>query len=288
VFSNPLIGEATTGSTSWLLSAGAHIGFGVSLFYTIKKFFKEVEDSLNQDTKIEIATWVLDLKPTVAFRLWYSTSLSIFDKVFGGRHLSWKCFSRSLLFTVALTLIGLLALSLLWQDEHHKPLMNVSLGGFAHMLATLVLASFLPDYLSLWKTRLLLNLGQAKDSLFLNLAFSTIDVLLTFLFTWCTLILWEPVAEPLLSGDFATIHDHFMERLQGYSHPIYIAFYLPLSALGPIIFIPAFFGRIWLLAYVISGVLLKISKNIDFGFAWFNRRFDVKNHPLQSIVHLLP
>jgi len=48
-------------------------------------------------------------------------------------------------------------------------------------------------------------------------------------------------------------------------------------------FIPAFFGRLWLIAYIISGLLLKCAKNIDFGFTWFNRRFDVENHPLQSI-----
>ena len=65
--------------------------------------------------------------------------------------------------------------------------------------------------------------------------------------------------------------------------PIRYTLLLPLTALGPIIFIPAFFGRIWLLAYMIGGFLLKLSKHIDFGFRWFNLRFDVKNKPLQSI-----
>ena len=52
VFPNPLIGEAATGATSWLITAGTHIAFGVvGLFYPIKKFFEEVEKSLNEQTE---------------------------------------------------------------------------------------------------------------------------------------------------------------------------------------------------------------------------------------------
>ena len=48
-------------------------------------------------------------------------------------------------------------------------------------------------------------------------------------------------------------------------------------------FIPAFFGRLWLLAYVGSGLLLKTARRLDLGYAWFNKKFDVENHPLQCI-----
>jgi fructose-specific phosphotransferase system IIC component len=55
------------------------------------------------------------------------------------------------------------------------------------------------------------------------------------------------------------------------------------AGIATIWFIPAFFGRIWLLLYVGCGLLLKVSHRLEIGVSWFNRRFDVENQPLTSI-----
>ena len=56
-----------------------------------------------------------------------------------------------------------------------------------------------------------------------------------------------------------------------------------LHALVIVWFIPAFFGRLWLIVYVACGLTLRWANRLDIGFAWFNRHFDVENHLLQCI-----
>ena len=48
-------------------------------------------------------------------------------------------------------------------------------------------------------------------------------------------------------------------------------------------FYASYFTSIWLWLYAASGFLLKAARRFDFGFEWFNRRFDIEKKPLQSI-----
>jgi hypothetical protein len=48
-------------------------------------------------------------------------------------------------------------------------------------------------------------------------------------------------------------------------------------------FVPVFFTSVWLWLYAGSGFLLKAARRLDFGFQWFNRKFDIEKKPLQSI-----
>ena len=44
-----------------------------------------------------------------------------------------------------------------------------------------------------------------------------------------------------------------------------------------------FLHTTWLWLYAGSGFLLKAAHRFDIGFDWFNRKFDIEKHPLQSI-----
>src|SRR5258706_12781901 len=64
------------------------------------KFFKNVGDNLNDETIREITRW-LRVKHfesgllTEEAATWPETFAKVFDRVFGASHLSWKCFGRS-------------------------------------------------------------------------------------------------------------------------------------------------------------------------------------------------
>ena len=47
--------------------------------------------------------------------------------------------------------------------------------------------------------------------------------------------------------------------------------------------VPILLTTIWLVLYVAAGFLLKAAFRFDIGLKWFNRRFDIKKKPLQSI-----
>ena len=308
MFPNPLIAEGATGATAWLIAAGSHIAFGMGLFYAVKKFFEEVEKSLNETTKLEIAVWVLDLKPTQAFRHWHTTFLSMFNKVFGDKQLSRKCFWRSCLFTFAVTLIVMLGVALFWQGRDLPPSYNLMKPSrFADTFFNLSLNNVMIDYLSLWKTRILLNFGHRTESIFLHALYLLTDFILTLSLVLNAVGLGILSIFPthILPFDEHHIHrSNEFELLSKLEDPAFLLL-APHIPVVLVFLIPAFIGRLWLIAYVISGLLLNFSKHIDFGFMWFHRHFDIENRPLQcigvvagtltalgywllAIVHLLP
>jgi hypothetical protein len=281
MFPNPLIGEAGTPATSWLIAAGGHIGFGVGLFYAIKKFFEEVEKSLNEDTKLEIAVRVLDVNPTKSIRSWQSTFFTMFNTVFGKKHWTWRCFWRSCLFTGFVTLTFILGRTLMSPQSVHP----------VHDVAALVLSGFigslLPDYLSLWKTRYLMEVHRKHDDASLGISLIILDLFATCFFAFIALDIgmqvlpWLFYYPTLPTEKHGLYWDHFGRR-----HLLFSFYgirsddpFLPLE----VWFIPAFFGRLWLFGYVTCGLLLNFSRRLDFGFNRFTRHFDMEKHALQSI-----
>ena len=60
-------------------------------------------------------------------------------------------------------------------------------------------------------------------------------------------------------------------------------FYPTFPAIGQVLIPAALFTSVWLWLYAGSGFLLKAARRFDIGFDWFNRKFDIEKHPLQSI-----
>src|SRR6266849_3926469 len=72
------------------------------------KFFERVEAVLTDQTKFEIAVWLVGVKVGQKVEPWPETFANIFDRVFGMKHLSWKCFCRSCLASYAAVILILL------------------------------------------------------------------------------------------------------------------------------------------------------------------------------------
>src|SRR6266481_412176 len=87
--------DALTNITNFILKPSAPFAAGVALFGVVWGFFKGVESVLNDDTKLEIAVWLLGVKVGQKVEPWPATFANVFDRVFGKKHLSWRCFFRS-------------------------------------------------------------------------------------------------------------------------------------------------------------------------------------------------
>ena len=68
---------------------------GLGLFYGVIKLFDLVGDRLNNDTRLQIAVWLLGAKIGESVQNWPETFAKVFDIVFGRKHLSWRCFGTS-------------------------------------------------------------------------------------------------------------------------------------------------------------------------------------------------
>src|ERR1700675_544011 len=93
-------------------SLAVHLGYACGLWYLVLRGFDETEKILKEDTKLEIVVWLLDIRSANPVQSCHSTFPRIFDRVFGMKHLSWKCFWRSSLATMIATLGALVAVEL--------------------------------------------------------------------------------------------------------------------------------------------------------------------------------
>jgi hypothetical protein len=252
-------------------------GLGLGLFYGVTKFFDLVGDRLNDDMKLEIAVWLLGVKVGQTVEPWPDTFSRLFDRVFGERHLSWKCIWRStvasltvstvvFLFTMFSSRGPFLATPITWSTLQAHP-------SFLWTFVVIIIqVNVLPDYLFLLKTRWLLSCMKRHISTA----------------WWVTLIVTDFFLTLYLANDAVLIglssDPSVARKTMGYSVVRILVWWKLLSAEGEwVFFYPAFFTSIWLWLYAGSGFILKAARRFDVGFDWFNRKFDIEKKPLQSI-----
>src|SRR4051794_10741672 len=103
--------DTLTTITTFINSPPGQAAAGGVLGGIVLKFFKYVGDALNEKTNKEIARWLrmkhLETGIVAGEAVnWPDTFAKVFDRVFGEKHLSWKCFGRSCIATfVSLVII---------------------------------------------------------------------------------------------------------------------------------------------------------------------------------------
>jgi hypothetical protein len=90
--------------TKLIQSPPGQLAAGGVLAGIVWKFFERVEAVLTENTKLEIARWlrVRNIETGLIADnalTWPETLAKVFDRVFGTKHLSWKCFWRSCAFS---------------------------------------------------------------------------------------------------------------------------------------------------------------------------------------------
>jgi len=279
--------DALTTITKLINSPPGQLVAGGILAGIVWKFFERVESVLNEDTKLEIARWLRLKSFETGLRTdnsanWPGTFLQIFNRVFGERHLSWKCVWRTTVASVFFGFLGALVVVPFIMGWHGDPSLDVfALYEYGPVVLILALTlSVLPDYLSLFETRLILNIMRGSTSFWWPVL-----MVLDLLFTIGTAIIW--------STTFLAIVLQSIQYLVGEPDPEFTLVrswqFVRIYLFGRefpfgLMFIPsAIFTSIWLWLYAGSGFLLKFARRFDIGFDWFNRKFDIEKKPLQSI-----
>ncbi len=161
---------------------GIYIGACVVVWAVFVKF-----DGLLQDgTKLAIAVWLVG-DPKTEARPWPDTFIRLFDRAFGEKHLSWKCFWRSSIASF-LAVCGLLALgyavspavrAAFYPDaEMQSVRLTATIIGAAILLGGVL--NLFPDYLSLLQTRFVLRCMSRHPGTLRRVAWLLIDLFLTF------------------------------------------------------------------------------------------------------------
>ena len=281
--------------TNLINSPPGQLVAGATLAGSIYKFFSWVEGVLTDQTKKEIARWLKVRNVDTGLLAqqiepWPDTFAKIFDRAFGDKHLSWKCFGRSCLasFIVSALIVLLLLANVKFS---HKPFYG-SKPTFEGLFLSIVVVNVIPDYLSLVGTRQILRLFRRSRSLILWLLLLVIDTVVTFLAAFIAaysllLLLFllaykggphlNDLLRPVSKGASAYF-DLFLDPNVAQGH-----FSVIRMVRESKFCYPAFFTSIWLWLYAGSGFLLKFANRFDLGFDWFNRKFDIEKKPLSAI-----
>jgi hypothetical protein len=259
---------------------------GVAVFGAVWGFFRGVESVLTDDTKLEIGNWLRGVK-TADHVPWPDTFARVFDRVFGTKHLSWKCFLRSCLASLSLALIGAVGVGSIPRFE---TTVGAYLAWWLRVLAFFMACNAIPDYLSLLETRWVLRTIRNRQSGWVSLAAVVLDGVfsLGFAFMAFHISYWlRDAVHNVRTGSlgFARVSIGNVGAL--FLHPTEVApgdvHWLLQSHRYVYLVLPAFFTSMWLWLYAGSGFLLKFAHRFDIGFDWFSRTFDVKKKPLQCI-----
>jgi hypothetical protein len=262
----------------------AAIPIGLALFYGVLKFFETVEKLLNEETKKEIAVWLLGIRTGVQIEPWPRTFAKIFDRVFGTKHFSISCICRS---TFA-SLLGITIIVVVDWLLHPSTSLLWSFSAWPWSSKLLVLCCLLPnlfvDYLALLKTRWILKIMAGYPPLGRAILMGV-----DFVVAFAMAVAVDATGSALFMrlGRFGYSFDAFIGAFKllplAFSSSLIRTMLLGDANFRPIFFYPMFLTSLWVWLYVGSGVVLRGTNRLDAGFSWFKRHFDIENKPLQSI-----
>ena len=226
----------------------------------IRKVSKDADNDLNPEKRNELSDELLRIKDRDA-SLWLPDFTSVFDRFFGAKHLSWRCFYRSSL----ISMVTLFTLLYLYDRGAINKFMigEDILGEFITLFAYLLTLNVFLDYISLLETRVILFTRIPV------LAKITVDAILTILIV----ILWVSFV-----ASFAMIEMNYFEIVIFQWQSLYYASY-DNSTFLRIVLATSLTTSIWLWLHGLSRILIRSLSNVQKFMGWLN----VKETPLRAI-----
>jgi len=257
---------------SYILALSGTCGF-------IWFLFSKAEDTLKPKVKKDISTWLKNLDPVVPVENWPGQFAAVFDRIFGEKHLSWRCFRRSSMASI----ISVIIMSFVWvairPNEINPFVRDVNIVVlFAATITVSMLANLLPDYLSLLETKIFIRWMSLSNSLFIVFMLLILDLVITALIfiSYYAFVGW--VVGLMFIGDVDVTLQKFGVLLLDL---IVLKQRNPPKAL---FFYSTFFTSVWLWIYVLSGLIVKLAQKLNIGLTWFKGKLDINKKPLSSMA----
>jgi hypothetical protein len=242
-------------------SLAAQFLSGLGIFYGIYNFFKTIDENLNEETSSGIADWLLGENMSNKSQWWADTFASVFDKVFGGKQLSWKCFGRSALVAIVSLLFVSPTVILLRGGAIHERY-------FVSDLPVQILFNLLPVYICVFITRSSIKLMRRYHSLLLGAVLLLVAAYVSYLVAASGAILGFDRLDRLINGSPGG------EPFAGLTRSI---------DLGVGVIFGCLFASLGSLVWLASGLILSAARRLNLGFKWFNRTFDIRRKPLACL-----
>ncbi|MGO9617003.1 MAG: hypothetical protein ACLP6W_11430 [Bryobacteraceae bacterium] len=265
-----------------------HLSVGLSVLLFVGAVFKWIEDTAAAEIKSSAGHWLLrvDRKSSeiqaVEVQDWPTIFAALFDRAFGEKHLSWRCFRRSCAASaLAVTLLLLLSF---WTAER-----RVWTWLWGAVLAAALLNVVVPDYLSLLESRWVLSLMCRTRSAVMWSALLVVNFVLTSAIAWTAFVF--TLHDLLLISGCATAGIALSPRVMWTVLKSAVNYFPMVSSMfgGPtrpfvaIFVYPAFLTSIWIWLFAAAGLTIKAASRASIALNWLVRIQDISQKPLQSI-----
>ena len=224
---------------------------------------------------------------------WPDEFATLFDRVFGQRHLSWQRFYRSCLATTFALLVTLLAFLIVAGVSPSEYWANWKTSRYMVIwLVILPTVNFIPDYLSLIETRFLIGRLRSNPSLIRVVLFLCLDLGATATI-FCIFYSLFYLLSSIPLSNLADYRWNDVVYAFRYTGSVLLKWStspeLDINRVSRfetgIVYFTTFFTSVWLWLYVLAGIVAKILERIlRYPWHWLKEGFlDLENKPLQSL-----
>ncbi len=240
-----------------ILSFGTYLAVCAFIY----KLFEKGDDLINDDAKRQLKGWILNLKTPEKMHNWPTLFAHWFDRIFGEKHLSWKCFFRSCLASLAAVLLVTLVWAALRPQELRLILSGFwlapsELGLIQKILLYFVALNLLPDYVSLLETRYIIKLMGKRSSFVWHIMLLLLDAIVTLFIAAALPLILAFFSFSFVSSEPISLQTYLSEVLPLTGNSlIFRGVGAPFLA---ICFYTAFLTSVWIWLYALSGFLLKV------------------------------
>ena len=243
----------------------------------IRNVTKDLDDDLTEAARLRFAHNLS--KATAPGADWMMAFSQLFTKVFGPKHLSWRCLSRSLALSGAtFALIGLATGPFIiptsrLAEAGYSPFLIWAAWLFALSLVGIVLHG-LADYLLLWLTRLVINTGlSAIAKVGFVFGVTSTVVVSVFLAILFSLVVDGVMVSPSMkdgNADSAVLWLFFMIEFPFGNFPPQV------GTIAFVVFATSFATTAWIILHVVSVWIVRVVPTV---FSVLN----VQNKPIRAV-----
>ena len=246
-------------------------GVWATLISGIWVLFYAMENTTPPESKKTVSEWLKSLiGMSISETLIETPRLfnKAFDRIFGYKHLSIQCFLKSSMASLIVVIVMLISWSFLYPTSLMATIIDEPDFIIAFFLLVTIL-NFIPDYVSLFQTRLILNYIEHAGIKWLSVLI-VLDLIITGLIFALGLGTFAILTENV-DIYFSLLSDMIQFRSIGNRPPIGILFY------------STFFTSVWLYLFLAASISVKFLHSMGRIGNWIMTIIEVEKKPFQSM-----
>lgn len=250
------------------------IAAGGAAFTAVYGIFSRFDDIQSQENRTYVSRWLFGLQvPKKGSEHFF---VDLFNKLFGPKHWSFRCALTSIILTIFFLIFAFFVNpsgTTSSHETHYNPLASVSWRHWA-------MGACVVDYLSLWKTRLILTKISTLHNVLASAFFVLFDAIITtVLFSFLPFLLMFL----LVSSHFGIINTITYALWDHLAETVGIQIGMTIGYLFTIYYFVALLTSAWLWAYVFASQAVRLLAYVPRFVLFLSKVVAINEHPVRVL-----